>query len=157
MATLALLQASMVAVNSDSFSAVTAKPAEKRTSILRPGTVRKFLARLRTDSNMVRAPKSASALLSEESPVEATVTGPSELDASAAFESTDEYFTPLTAAVSASGLAVKFCTMRNLPPKSTTAIMRSGPALACTNFAAAPRAWIWSGAAMDELSKNRIK
>src|SRR6266850_2122318 len=55
MATFALLQASMVAVNSDSFSAVTAKPAEKRTSILRPGTVRKFLARLRTDSNMVRA------------------------------------------------------------------------------------------------------
>src|SRR5216684_6261446 len=157
MATLALLQASMVAVNSDSFSGVTAKPAEKSTSILRPGTVRKFLARLRTDSSIVRAPKSASALLSEESPVDATVTEPSELDASAAFESTEEYFTPLTAAVSASGLAVKFCTMRNLPPKSTTAIMLSGPAFACTNFAAAPRAWIWSGAAMDELSKNKIR
>src|SRR5260370_34737091 len=129
MATLVLCQATIVAVNSDSFSGVPAKPAEKRPSILRPGTVRKFLARLRTDSNIVRAPKSASALLREESPVDATVTGASELDASEGFESTDEYFTPLTAAVNASLLAVKFCTMRSLPPKSTTAVIRSCPAL----------------------------
>src|SRR6266436_8708865 len=98
----------MVAVNSDSVSAVSANPAEKRTSIFRPGTARRFLARLRTDSNIVRAPKSASALLSEESPVDATVTGASELDASEGFESTDEYFTPLTAAVSASVKGVKY-------------------------------------------------
>jgi hypothetical protein len=147
----------MVAVSSDSFSGVNANPAEKSTSIFRPGTVRKFFARLRTASSIVRAPKSASALLSDESPAEATVTGPSEFVASEGFESTAEYFTPLTAAFSASAFAVKFCTIRSLPPKSTTAIMRSGPAFASTNFAAAPRAWIWSGAAIDELSKNRIK
>ncbi len=106
---------------------------------------------------MVRAPKSASALLRDDSPVEATVTGAREFAASEGFESTLENFTPLTAAVSASALAVKFWTICSLPPKSTTAIMRSGPLLACTNFAAAPRAWIWSGAAIEELSKKRIK
>jgi hypothetical protein len=154
---LALLHASIVAVSSDSFSGVNAKPAENSTNIFLPGTVRKFFARLRTASSIVRAPKSASALLSEERPVEATVTGASGFVAADALESTDEYFTPLTAAVRASPFAVKFCTTRSLPPKSTTAIMRSGPAFACTNFAAAPRAWIWSGAAIDELSKNKIK
>src|SRR5215467_2159426 len=115
MATFALLQASIVAVSSDSFSGVRANPDENRTSILRPGTPRRFFARLRIASSMVRAPKSASALLSDEmplagsdcgeSPADATVRGSVEADA---LESTEEYLTPLTAAVSASALAVKF-------------------------------------------------
>src|SRR3984893_10010667 len=102
MATFALLQASIVAVNSDSFSGVNAKPAEKSTSIFRPGTARKFLARLRTASSMVRAPKSASALRSEERPAEATVTGASEVEASVGLEATAQDFRPFTAAASAS-------------------------------------------------------
>ena len=44
---------------------------ENSTSILRPGTERRFFARLRTASSIVRAPKSASALLIEEKPGEA--------------------------------------------------------------------------------------
>src|SRR5271163_4609012 len=126
----------MVAVNSDSLSLVIGKPAEKRTIILRPGTPRRFFARLRTASSMVRAPKSASALLIEENAVEATVTGAVE----AALESILDDFTPLTAARRRSALAVKFCTILRLPPKSTTAIMVSVPPLASINLEAAPRA-----------------
>jgi hypothetical protein len=97
---------------------------------------------------MLRAPKSASALLIEEngeelpmeppigladgeSPAEATSTG------ACALGSTAEPFAPPTAARSRSAFAVKFCTMRKVPPKSTTAISRSGPALASMNFFAA--------------------
>src|SRR6266403_2063611 len=91
---------------------------------------RRFCARLRTARSMLRAPKSAAALPSDEPkevrPVDATVTGTS---AGAAFGSTDEFFIPDTAARSTSAFAVKFCTMRSEPPKSTTAINRSGPAL----------------------------
>src|SRR5436305_1416040 len=79
MATLDLLQASMVAVNSDSFSGVSGKPPEKRIIILRPGMLRRFFARLRTARSMVRAPKSACAVKSDDIPIvgtsaEATVT-----------------------------------------------------------------------------------
>jgi len=107
---------------------------------------------------MLRAPKSASALPrdgpSEDRPVEATVTGTPD---DGALGSTAEPFTPDTAARSTSAFAVKFCTMRREPPKSTTAIKRSGPALAAINFVAALRAWIWSGAAIVELSKNKMR
>ena len=88
---------------------------------------------------MLRAPKSASALPSDERPVDATVTG---TPGAGAFGSTEELFTPDTAARSTSAFAVKFCTMRSDPPKSTTAIKRSGPAFASMNFLAAFRAWI---------------
>src|SRR5450432_4353314 len=138
MATLDLLQASMVAVNSDSFSGFNAKPPEKSMTILRPGTLRRFLARLRTASNILRAPKSASAVLSEESPEEATVTG--WLSATLALGFTEEFFTPATAARNRSALAVKFCTMRKAPPKSTTAIKWSAFAFAAINLLAALRA-----------------
>src|SRR5580704_17536053 len=151
MATLALLQASIVAVSSDSLSLVNGKPEENSTTIFRPATPRRFFARLRTESSMLLAPKSASALLIEEngedvpdvlpngpvdgeSPAEATWTG------DCALGSTAEPFAPPTAACSRSTFAVKFCTMRKVPPKSTTAISRSGPALASINFFAAPRA-----------------
>jgi hypothetical protein len=103
---------------------------------------------------MLRAPKSAAALPSDDKPVEATVTGAS---GAGAFGLTDEAFTPDTAARSTSAFAVKFCTMRSEPPKSTTAINRSGPAFAAMNLVAALRAWIWSGAAIVELSKNKIR
>jgi hypothetical protein len=63
MATFALLQASIVAVSSDWLSLVNGKPDENSTTIFRPGTPRRFFAKLRTDSSMLRAPKSASALL----------------------------------------------------------------------------------------------
>jgi hypothetical protein len=142
-----LLQASIVAVNSDWFSLVSGNPPEKSTTIFRPGTVLRFFARLRIASSMLRAPKSASALPSEDNPVdgkpgeprpaEATVTGP---PVPGAFGSTEEFFTPDTAACSKLALAVKFCTILKEPPKSTTAIRRSGPAFASINFFAAPRA-----------------
>src|SRR5713226_152720 len=99
---------------------------------------------------MLRAPKSAAALPSDDSDgkdgpdakfAEATVTDPS----GGALGSTEELLIPETALRSMSALAVKFCTIRSVPPKSTTAIMRSGPALASINLLAAPRAWICSG------------
>src|SRR5437588_51840 len=52
----------MVAVSSDWFSCVNAKPPENSTTIFRPGLERRFFARLRTASSMLRAPKSAAAL-----------------------------------------------------------------------------------------------
>jgi hypothetical protein len=147
MATLALLQASIVAVSSDWLSVVSGKPDEKSTTILRPGTPRRFFARLRTDSSMLLAPKSASALLIEEKgedvaadPPNGLADGESPADATCALGSTDELFAPPTAARSRSAFAVKFCTMRKVPPKSTTAMSRSGPALASMNFFAAPLA-----------------
>src|SRR5882757_3287485 len=115
MAILDLLQASIVAVNSDSFSGVNAKPPENNTTILRPGVPRRFLAKLRTAISMLRAPKSASALLREEIPVEAIVTGCESL-AILALGLTAEVFTPATAARKRSALAVKFWTMRSEPP-----------------------------------------
>jgi len=88
----------MVAVSSDWFSCVSGKPPENSTTILRPGTERRFFARLRIASSMLRAPKSAAALPSdgpnEDKPDEATVTGTS----GGAFGSTEEVFTPDTAA-----------------------------------------------------------
>jgi hypothetical protein len=114
-ATFALLQASIVAVSSDWFSEVSGKPPEKRTTIFLPAMLRRFFARLRTASSMLRAPKSASALLkvpNDENPAEATVTGTSGPDA---WGSTDEFLTPDTAARSKFALAVKFCTMRSAP------------------------------------------
>src|SRR5439155_879924 len=74
MATLALLQASTVAVSSDWRSGVSAKPDENRITVLRPGTDWRFLARVRTASNMLRAPKSAIGLRVG-APKEATVEG----------------------------------------------------------------------------------
>src|SRR5215813_3252304 len=119
MATLAWLQAEIVAVSSVWFSVVGEKPPEKSTTILRPGIARRFLARLRTARSMLRAPKSAAALLREEKPlmpgckpVEATVTG-----SGGALGSTAEDFTPETAARRISALAVKFWRMRREPPK----------------------------------------
>ena len=111
-------------------------------TILRPGMLRRFFARLRTASSMVRAPKSACALKRDDMPivgmtVEATVTAAS---AGGAFGSTAEPFTPETAARRRTELAVKFWTMRKEPSKSTTAIRLSGLALASMNFCAAPRA-----------------
>src|ERR1700720_2782079 len=75
METFALLQASIVAVSSERRCESSGNPAEKRTSILRPGTARRFFARLRTARSMVRAPKSLSALLIEDKLEEATMTG----------------------------------------------------------------------------------
>src|SRR6202162_198715 len=119
MATLDLLQASIVAVSSDWFSGLSAKPPENNTSIFLPGTVRRFLARLRTASNTLRAPKSASALLSEERPAEATVTGCA--SGTLAFVFMDENLTPATAERNSSALAAKFWTLRSAPPKFTQA------------------------------------
>src|SRR5260370_37147154 len=108
-ATFALLQASTVAVSSDWFSVVRGNPPENKIIIFRPGTLRRFFARLRTASSMVRAPKSAAALPNDEPgndrPADATVTGTS---CGAAFGSTAEPLTPETAARSTSAFAVKF-------------------------------------------------
>lgn len=100
MATFDLLQASMVAVNSDWFSLVNGKPPENRITILRPGTLRRFLARLRTASSMLRAPKSDAALLSDGIPPGARFAEATVMEASGggALGSTEEVFTPETAA-----------------------------------------------------------
>jgi hypothetical protein len=87
---------------------VKGKPPENRITILRPGTLRRFLARLRTASSMLRAPKSASALLSDDIPMEEKFVGPrgdefveasaTEVSGEGAFGSTEEFFMPETAA-----------------------------------------------------------
>src|SRR6266699_2750186 len=99
MATLALLQALTVAVNSDWRSGVSAKPDENRITVLRPGTDWRFLARVRTASNMLRAPKSACGLsVGVPPPREATCAGPPPREAAGAWSLglTVEYFTPDT-------------------------------------------------------------
>src|ERR1700745_843411 len=128
MATFDLLHASIVAVSSAWFSFDSGKPPEKRITILRPGMLRRFFARLRTASSIVRAPKSACALNRDDMPivgvpVEANVTAAS----GGALGSTADPFTPETAARRRTELAVKFWTMRREPLKSTMAIRLSGP------------------------------
>src|ERR1700722_17288029 len=56
-ATLALLQTSMVAVNSDCRSGVIANPAVKRIMLFRPGMLARFFAISRMASSKVWAPK----------------------------------------------------------------------------------------------------
>jgi hypothetical protein len=105
------------------------------TSVFRPGTVERFLARLRRASSTVWTPKSASAFPSDGPIVggvkEATMTGGCALGETAAV------FRPITTCFNRLGSAVKFCEMCTLPPKSAIAIKRSGPAFASINFAAA--------------------
>src|SRR5260370_16828613 len=98
----------MGAVRSDWFSGVRGNPPEKSTTIFRPGTARRFFARLRTASSMLRAPKSAAALPSDDKPADATVTGAS---GAGALGSTDQLFTPDTAARTTSPFALQFSTM----------------------------------------------
>ena len=109
----------MVAIISDLVVESSGNPAEKRTSIFRPGTVRKFLARVRKESNIERAPNAASAPVIEE---RSGVPIAPPLFVSTVLEATKEVLAPLTAACSTSGLAVKFWLIRNTPPNSTTAI-----------------------------------
>ena len=82
----------------------------------------------------MRAPKSAAAFPSEDMQIVGMVLEATVTSGGGAFGSTAELLTPETAARSKTELAVKFCTMRSDPPKSTTAIRRSGPALASINF-----------------------
>src|SRR5204863_8790697 len=133
MATLALLQALTVAVSSDWRSGVSAKPDENRITVLRPGTAWRFLARVRTASNMLRAPKSAIGLRVG-APREATC-----VVSAGSLGLTAEYFTPDTTCFNLSVLAVKFWATWSVPPKSATAIRRSLAAAFSTNWAAACR------------------
>src|SRR5580658_10574817 len=96
-ATLALLQESITAVNSDCRSGVKGKPAVSMMRVLRPGTAAIFFARLRSASITVCAPKSASALSIDSKdgmdgppPKEATSTG------GCALGETADPFTPFT-------------------------------------------------------------
>src|SRR6266446_2573698 len=135
MATFDLLQVLMTAVNSDWYSGVIGKPAVNITSVLRPGTVERLFARVRRASSTLRTPKSASALLRDGpmdgAPRDATVT------AGSGFGETTDPFKPVTTCFNRAASAVKFCEMCTLPPKSTMAIKRFGPAFASINFAAA--------------------
>src|SRR5580704_919121 len=140
MATFDLLQVSMTAVSSDWYSGFIGKPEVNMTSVLRPGTVDRLLARLRRARSTVCTPKSDSALL-RDGPMDgvardATMTG------SWGFGETVEPFIPITTCFKRSASAVKFCEMCTVPPKSAMAIKRPGPALASINFAAAALAWI---------------
>src|ERR1019366_1637341 len=109
MATFDRLQVSMTAVNSDWYSGVSWKPEVSITSVLRPGTVERLLARLRRASNTLCMPKSDSALL-REGPIdgaasEATMTG------GCAFGETADPCKPATTCFSRFASAVKFCEM----------------------------------------------
>src|SRR6202158_308554 len=105
------------------------------TRVFRPGTVDRFLARLRRARSTVWTPKSASEFPSDgprvEGANEATITG------DCALGETAEVFIPITTCFKRLASAVKFCEMCTLPPKSAMAIKRSGPAFASINFAAA--------------------
>ena len=63
-------------------------------------------------------------------------------------------FTFAVARFSLSPSEVKFWTIWVVPPKSTTAIKRSGEAIFSTNWFAARRAHIWSEVGMVESSKK---
>src|SRR5580693_1357105 len=106
MATFDLLQVSMTAVSSDWYSGFMAKPEVSMTSDLRPGTVESPFARLRSASNTVWTPKSASAFPSDGPrdgvPRDATMTG-------GAFGETDDPFKPATTCFKRWASAVKFC------------------------------------------------
>jgi hypothetical protein len=104
-----------------------------------------------------RAPKSAAAR--ETFPIAAIKVGDAPADAISAvgadiFGETAEYFTSAVARLSFSPSAVKFWTTWVVPPKSTTAIKRSGDAVFSTNWFAARRASIWSPGLMVESSKK---
>jgi hypothetical protein len=144
---LALLQLSITAVNSDCLSGVRGNPEVRNIRLFRPGTDDKFLARVRSASITLRAPKSASALPRCGVPREATST----------LGDVDENFTPATTFFKRSASAVKFCATRNEPPKSTTAISLFGPVLSSMNFADAWRARTWSAVSMVELSKKSTR
>jgi hypothetical protein len=106
-----------------------------------------------------RAPKSAS--FRESCPIDAITAEGVPMDAISAvgmdiFGETAEYFTSAVARLSFSPSAVKFWTTWVVPPKSTTAIKRSGDAVFSTNWFAARRATIWSAAGMVESSKKRM-
>ena len=138
--TFALLQASIVAVSSEMRSGSSVgKPAESKISILRPGIARRFLARLRMESSVLRAAKSACDCRKlDVIPEEATtVSGPVGI-----FDSTLAERNPLTAAFSSALSAVKFWRIVSVPLKSTTAINRSVASLSSMNLLAAARAWI---------------
>jgi len=104
-----------------------------------------------------RAPKSASAR--EICPIDAIPAAGAPMDAISTvdvdiFGETAEYFTSAVARLSFSPSGVKFWTTWVVPPKSTTAIKRSGDAVFSTNWFAARRATIWSPALMVESSKK---
>src|ERR1022692_4980240 len=138
MATFDLLHVSMTAVSSDWYSGFIGKPEVSITSVLRPGTVERLLARLRRASSTVWTPKSASELLRDGprdgAPRDATMTG------GCAFGDTEDPFKLATTCFKRSASAVKFCEMCTVPPKSAMAIKWSGLAFASINFAAASRA-----------------
>jgi len=141
--------------SSESRSVVSGKPAEKENQHFSPRNRAKIFARLRTASNMVRAPKSASALLIEDMPEEAIMTG----DARAALwplVSMFGFFTPLTAAVSSwrggEILPALSSCRRNQPRPS-----RRRPGALLDKFRGRPREpGSGRGFAMEELSKKRI-
>jgi hypothetical protein len=113
---------------------VRGKPAEKRMTVFRPGTVCKFLANPRRANSMVRAPKFAMEPGRLGAPIDATWVG------SWPPESTAENFTLPTTCFNLSALEVKFCAMCREPPKSTIAIKCSSETFLSINFPAACRA-----------------
>jgi hypothetical protein len=121
-ATLDLLQVSIVAVSSDMISSVAGKPEVNSTSVFLPGIELRSLARSRNAINTVRAPKLASSPLSDVSPAgadnPADVSDASpgvaaaadalEVSVAGAFGLTEELRSPATAALSLATSGVKF-------------------------------------------------
>src|ERR1700730_11780203 len=138
MATFDLLQVSMAAVSSDWNCGFSGNPDVNITSVLRPGTPDRPLARLRKASSTLRTPKSTSALY-KDGPIEGGLSDATMTEESA-FGDTADPFNPVTTCFNRTASAVKFCEMCTLPPKSAIAIKRLGPAFASMNFAAAARA-----------------
>src|ERR1035437_5742242 len=109
MATFALLHVSITAVSSDWYSGFIEKPEVSMTRALRPGTVDRLLARLRTASSTACMPKPSSALLRDGAigggADDATITGGSALG------ETVQPFKPITTCFKRFASAVKFCEM----------------------------------------------
>jgi hypothetical protein len=145
-ATFALLQTSIVAVNSDWRSGVIANPDVNRIMLFRPGMLARLCAIFRIASNRLCAPKSIirASSMSEpllDNPREGSPLTPGPILDVSGLELTAEVPICSTTFFSRTGSAVKFCTILMLPPNCTTAITRSGPAFWSMNFAAAARAW----------------
>src|ERR1700751_1669350 len=107
MATFDLLHVSMTAGSSDWYSTLKGKPEVNMTRVFRPGTVDRFLARLRRARSTVCTTKAASEFPSDGPRVgganEATITG------DCALGETAEVFVPITTCFKRLASAVKFC------------------------------------------------
>ena len=126
----------MVAGSSSSTSSVNGNPVVSKTKVFRPGIGPKRFAKSRIASSNERAANCGSELPGPKTNALAATTSDGGVSG---FGEIPPPFTPCTALFNRSASTVKFCTTRIVPPKSITAMARSGPAFASINFTAAFR------------------